>query len=101
MLHPLEQQLALLRSRVRRLVTLHGLCWLLAIVLATVAALGSLDYLLRFQQRGPRLACSLAVLGVLLWTGYRYVYLPARRGSATPTWRCVCSGVSPTSTTGS
>ena len=78
MLHPLEHQLALLRSRVRRLVALHGLSWLLAIVLATAVVLGLADYWLRFQQRGPRLACSLAALGVLLWAGYRYIYLPAR-----------------------
>lgn len=76
--HPLEHQLALLRSRVRWLVALHGLSRLVAAVLAAVALLGLADYALRFQQRGPRLACSLLVLGALLWTGYRYLYLPAR-----------------------
>jgi hypothetical protein len=78
MRHPLEHQLALLRSRVRWLVTLHGLSWLLATVLATAVTLGLIDYAVRFQQRGPRLASSLLACGVLLWTCYRYVYLPAR-----------------------
>jgi len=77
MSHPLDQKIHLLRARVRRLVTLHGACWVAAAVLATVTVLGSADYLIRFQDRGIRVICSLLVFGALGWTCYRFLYLPS------------------------
>jgi len=74
--HPLENKIHALRARVRRLVVLHGICWVVAAVLATVMVLGSADYLIRFQDRGIRVICSLLVLGALGWTCYRFVHLP-------------------------
>jgi len=76
MSHPLEYRIATLRRRVRRLVTLHGLSWIIAAVLSTVIVLGLVDYQLRFQDRGIRIICSLLVFGALGWTCYRFLYLP-------------------------
>ncbi|NQU21197.1 MAG: hypothetical protein HQ567_07940 [Candidatus Nealsonbacteria bacterium] len=76
MSHPLEQRLARLRRRVRRLVAVHGVCWVIAGVVAAVIVLGSADYLIRFQDRGIRVICSLLAAGALGWTCYRFLYLP-------------------------
>lgn len=82
MRHPLERKLAVVRSRVRRLWTLYGLSCVLSAVLLTGVALGLADCLIRFQDRGLRVMASLAVLGVLGWTAYRFLYfgLAARLG---------------------
>jgi len=82
MLHPLQQRIALLRSRIRRLLVLYALSWVASGIVATVAAVGLADWLFRFQDRGLRLMASLAVLAVTGWTGYRFLYrgLTARLG---------------------
>ena len=74
MLHPLQQRIAALRSRVRRLVLLYALSWVVSGVLAAVVVLGLADYLFRFQDPGLRLMASLAALAVVGWTGYRFLY---------------------------
>ncbi len=75
MAHPLQQKIAALRTRVWRLVMVYALAWVVATVLGGVVVLGLLDYLIRFEDRGIRVICSLLVLGMLGWTCYRYVYL--------------------------
>ncbi len=74
MSHPLEQRIAALRSRVRRLALVYGICWVASAGLAATLALGATDYLLRFQDRGMRVLASLVLVGVLGWTVYRYLY---------------------------
>ncbi|MFH1268474.1 MAG: DUF4175 family protein, partial [Planctomycetota bacterium] len=80
MSHPLTRRIGDLRSRVRRLVTLHAASWVLGAVVAVVLVLGLVDYVLRFQDPGIRVLCSLAVLGVLGWTSYRYLILGLNAG---------------------
>jgi len=63
MSYPLEQKIAGLRSRVRRLLTLYGLSCVAAAAIGTVVALGLADYLVRFQDRGLRVMASAAVWG--------------------------------------
>jgi len=75
MLHPLEERIGGVRARVRRLVTLYAASWIVGAVVAALLVLGLADYLLRFQDRGIRVICSLVVLGVLGWTCYRYLFL--------------------------
>lgn len=76
MSHPIEQRIRVLRARVRRLVVVYGLSWIVAAVTGAVVVLGLTDYLIRFQDPGLRVICSLLVFGVLGWTGYRCLYLP-------------------------
>ena len=82
--HPLEQKIAALRRRVRRMAAVYGLSVVAAALLGTMAALGLIDYLLRFQDRGLRIIASLLMLGVFAWTFYRYVFraLSVRIGDA-------------------
>jgi hypothetical protein len=75
--HPLKQKLGTLRGRLRRMVIFHALSCTIGAVLATIIVLGLLDYAIRFQDPGLRVFCSLALLGVIGWVGYRHIYLPA------------------------
>jgi len=63
--HPLEQELRRLGSRARRLVLLQAGSRALMILLAAVVALGAVDYLFRFQDRGLRAMLSLGLLVVI------------------------------------
>ncbi len=74
MAHPLEQKIGRVRRQARRLLLTYALCWTVAWVGAVLVVLGCADYLIRFQDPGIRLLCSLAVLGVLGWTTHRYAY---------------------------
>ncbi len=76
--HPLEERMAVLRRRVRRLLLLHGLSATVAAVLAVVMLLGLGDYAIRFQDRGIRIICWLALLAVCVWTCRRYLVRPLR-----------------------
>jgi len=71
MSHPLEQRIGLLRARLRRLLTLYGLSWVAAVLLGSLLVLGSIDYLLRFQDRGLRVMASGLLWAALGWTCYR------------------------------
>ena len=73
--HPLKQRIVALRSRIRQMTIVYGVSLLVATVLSTVLLLGSADYLLRFQDQGIRLICSILVLAVAAWTSYRYLFL--------------------------
>ncbi len=97
MLHPLEQKIVALRRRVRRLAAVYGLSLVAAILLATVAAvLGSIDCLLRLEDRGVRIIASLGALGR---AGVELPPLPrldlVRAAAATPIWPCASSGAFP------
>ncbi len=70
MSHPLQQRIGVLRSRAVRLLAIRGLSAMVAAVLATVIALGWLDYWLRFRDRGVLVVFAVAVLGVFIWTGW-------------------------------
>lgn len=76
MVHPLEHKLASLRTRLRRLVTLYGLSWLVAVALGSLVLLGLADYAIRFDDRGLRVLASLAVVGAIGGAAYRFLYLP-------------------------
>jgi hypothetical protein len=78
MSHPLKKRINQLRSRVRLLLVLYGLSWVLGSVVAATLVLGLMDYLVRFQDPGLRLICSLVVVSVFAWTSYRYLCVPLR-----------------------
>ena len=84
MSHPLQQRIHALRSRVVRLLAIRGLSVMVAAVLATVIALGWIDYWVRFRDRGVLVVFAVAVLGVFAWTGYlavrRLLLLKTRLG---------------------
>ena len=79
MAHPLEQKISQVRSQARRLLTLYALGWTLAAVTASMLLLGLVDYLIRFQDHGIRLMCSLAVALVALGAFRRFWLFGWRR----------------------
>lgn len=74
MAHPLEQSLADLRRRFRRLLWVYGLGWTLAVALAVAWLLGMFDYWIHFQDRGLRAMGTLAVCGALAWAVRRFLW---------------------------
>lgn len=79
MSHPLQNKVAAVRRRARRMVLLHGLGRVVAAVVAVALALGLADYLIRFQDPGIRLIASAALLATFGWTTYRHLLLPLAR----------------------
>ncbi len=73
--HPLEIKIARLRGRQRALAMAHGVSCLVIAAVAGVAVLGTIDYWIRFQDPGMRVICALALLGLLGWSAYRFLYL--------------------------
>jgi len=71
----IEDRIDALRGRVRRMVTLHGVGCVACVVITAVLLLGVADYLAQFEDRGIRVMSWLAVLGLLGWACYRYLYL--------------------------
>lgn len=76
--HPLRQKLATLRTRLRRLLAIHGVCCVVAAAAGAALSLGLLDYLLRVQDFGVRLMFSVTVAAVAGWTAWRYLLRPLR-----------------------
>jgi hypothetical protein len=88
MSHPLEQQIAALRRKVRGLVWLHGLSLVVAVTLAAALLLGLVDYVSHFSlslrrifaDPGIRIISSLALLGAIGWAVWRFLYRGVRAG---------------------
>src|SRR5438270_159349 len=75
MRNPLEARISALRGRVRRLLALHGLSWVVAAVLLAVVACGLTDWAIHLA-REVRLVLLLGVLGMAGWMTARYVVAP-------------------------
>ncbi|MBX3412654.1 MAG: hypothetical protein KF708_08200 [Pirellulales bacterium] len=71
--HPIERKIAEVRRRARGLAALFGAGRVVAFVVAAVVAVGLLDYLVRFEDRGLRIMSSLFVAALVLWTVYHYL----------------------------
>src|SRR5580704_11399327 len=76
--HVLENELAQVRRRVRSLVVLHALAWLVGGLVAALVIFGLADYLIHFQDRGIRLMCSFMIVNMVIWAVSRYLW---------PAWR--------------
>ncbi len=72
MLHPLEQKLVALRRQARPLAALRGLCITATVLAVAMIALGTLDFVVRFQDRGVRLIATFVVFGTWGWAMYRH-----------------------------
>lgn len=64
--HPLQQQLAMLRHRMRFIITLRGIGWLLAVVLFATLTACFLDWIVHL----PRLVRAILLVGTLCGAGY-------------------------------
>jgi len=72
---PIELKIERVRTRVRLLVTLYGLSWIAGAAVTAAIVLGLADYLTRSPLWALRMISSLALLSVVGWTCYRYLYL--------------------------
>jgi hypothetical protein len=72
--HVLEQKISAVRRRVRRSLVVDGAGRLIAWVIAGAIVLGTLDYLVRFEDRGIRVLASLALVCVVVWAARRYLW---------------------------
>ena len=80
----ISQVLGSLRSKIRRYVLFHGICFALVWLLATFWVVLALDYLpvqigLPELSRTFRLIFLFVILGVLAWILFRWVYRPAKQ----------------------
>lgn len=73
--HPLEQKIAKVRRRLRRLTLLYGISWVVGAALLAMLLFGTLDYLIHIEDRGVRAILTLVLLGVVGWTTYRHLLL--------------------------
>lgn len=78
MSHPLETRIASLRLRLRGLLAVYGAGWWMVWAVGAVMLAGLADYALRFRDPGIRALLALAVLGVLAWSAWRFLYQPWR-----------------------
>ncbi|MHC4876908.1 MAG: hypothetical protein ACYTGL_10445 [Planctomycetota bacterium] len=76
MAEQLFERLSRLRQRVRYVLWIYGLCSLTIAVFAATFLAGGLDWLARIEDSGVRLLLSLAVLGVVSWTLWRFLWRP-------------------------
>ncbi|MGH7137913.1 MAG: hypothetical protein ACREHD_19365, partial [Pirellulales bacterium] len=74
MRHVLERKIAAVRRRVRRLLVVDAAARVAAVMMAVGFGLGTIDYLVRFQDRGVRLLASLALAAATAWTFRRFVW---------------------------
>ena len=72
---PIDLRLQDLRRRVRRVLGIHGVCWLLAVGAGFATVSGLADWLLDLST-GVRVILLLLLVGASLWTGYRLLLLP-------------------------
>lgn len=79
MAHPLQVRIDRVRRQARRLVWCYGLGWLLAALVSAVVVLGLLDYLIRFEDPGLRVLCTLSVACAAAAGVWRFLYRPLAR----------------------
>ncbi len=72
----LKTRLTELRQHIRRLLLLNGVGWLVTVLVGSMALLGILDWLLRFDDTGTRLILSLTVLAATGYVAYRWLLAP-------------------------
>ncbi|WP_166824264.1 hypothetical protein [Thalassoroseus pseudoceratinae] len=75
----LRQQLLQLRKRVRQLLALYGVSWLVAVVFGGLFLAGFLDWLIRIDDPGIRLIFGCSILIGSAWIAWRLLITPLRR----------------------
>lgn len=82
MVTTLQARVRRVATGARRLVRLYGLACFVAVVCLAALAIGTFDYLVRFEDVGVRLICCALLGAVALWGFARFVVVP---------WRYRCS----------
>jgi len=72
----LKNRLTELRRHVRRLLWVNGLAWLVAVLIGSMAVVGTADWLFRFSDAGVRLILSLSIITAASYVAYRWLIKP-------------------------
>lgn len=75
---PLQERLAELRAKVRQLLWVYGLSWLIAVLLGTLLIVGCTDWLLHLDDAGVRLILGLGILGGASYVAYKRLITPLK-----------------------
>lgn len=75
---PLQERLAELRAKVRQLLWLYGLSWLVAVLLGALLVVGCVDWLLHLDDAGVRLILGLGILGGAGYVAYQRLITPLK-----------------------
>jgi hypothetical protein len=78
MSEPLDQRLSRLRRRIRQVVWLYGLSWLIAVVFGSAMLVGMIDWAIHLDDSGVRLILGLTILTAGGWIGWRFLIGPLR-----------------------
>ncbi|MGQ9761496.1 MAG: hypothetical protein ACUVQH_06260 [Thermogutta sp.] len=71
MIPEFARQIEALARRLRRRLILRAISWIVVVIVAVSYALGGLDYLLHFQERGLRLLATSTLVATSLWCFFR------------------------------
>ncbi len=71
----LESRIATLRAQVRRVLALHGMSWVVGLVVPIIIVVGLLDWMVHLDAL-VRLAALLGLIGFAGWLGVRKVIAP-------------------------
>ena len=74
-----SEHLAELRSRVRWLTWVSGLCWTTLVLFGGLIVSGTLDWLIHFDESGTRLIVGLGILAGSVWMVWRQLIVPLRQ----------------------
>ena len=75
---PLQERLAELRAKVRQLLWVYGLSWLIAVLLGALLIVGCVDWLLHLDDAGVRLILGIAILGGVGYVAYKRLITPLK-----------------------
>lgn len=75
----LRVQLQQVRQRIRKLLGLYGLSWLVAVLFGGMLLIGTVDWLVHIDDPGIRLLLGLGLLGLLATVLWRLLIAPLRR----------------------
>lgn len=73
---PLHERLAELRAKVRQLLWMYGVSWLVAVLLGALLIVGWIDWWLHLDDAGVRLILGLGILGATGYVAYRRLITP-------------------------
>ncbi|WP_406696676.1 DUF4175 family protein [Singulisphaera sp. Ch08] len=75
MVTSLESRIATLRAQVRRVLALHGMSWVIGLVVPIIIFVGLLDWMVHLDSL-VRLAALVGLIGYGFWLSFRYVITP-------------------------
>jgi len=74
----LKKRIGAIRRRVRLVVWLYGLSWVITVLFLATLCIGTLDWWIHFDDGGVRLIFGLSTLAAAGWVGFRFLIHPLK-----------------------